>query len=257
MKTIELHYEGKVAVVTGAASGMGLLASRELAAAGAKVVLCDIDEEALARAYALIAADSAVSGTGGAAAPCRCDVRSWEDAQGAAALALDRFGRIDLLFCFAGGNEARVCESRVPFHEQPREVIDWGLDVNLRGPVYLSRACLPAMVAQNGGVICLLGSVTGFEADGCGSMYGTAKSGLFNFVKSLALDGARHGVRAFCVSPGPVLTRPGMANLKTLLGRAAAPSEVVDFILYLASEKGAFVTGTNHVVDGGRLCIPR
>ena len=255
MKTIELHYEGKVAIVTGAASGMGLLCSRELALAGARVVMCDINGDALARESAAISAEAAAAG--GDAVPCVCDVRRWKDAEKAAAFALRRFGRIDLLFCFAGGNEARVCESRVPFHEQPREVIDWGLDVNLRGPVYMSRACLPSMVAQNGGVICLLGSVTGFEADGRGSMYGTAKSGLFNFVKSLALDGASHGVRAFCVSPGPVLTRPGMASLKTLLGRAAAPSEVVDFILYLASEKCAFVTGTNHVIDGGRLCIPR
>lgn len=257
MKTIELHFEGKVAVVTGAASGMGLLASRELAAAGAKVVLCDVNEEALARAGAEIAADPAVAAAGGASAPCRCDVRRWDDAQGAAAAALGRFGRIDLLFCFAGGNEARVCNSPLPFHEQPREVIDWGLDVNLRGPVYLARACMPAMVRQGGGVICLLGSVTGFEGDGNGSMYGVAKSGLFNFAKALAKDGAPHGVRSFCVSPGPVLTRPGMANLPTLVGRAADPAEIVDFALYLASDKGAFVDGTNHVIDGGRLCLPR
>ena len=69
--------------------------------------------------------------------------------------------------------------------------------------------------------------------------------------------GAPHGVRAFCVSPGPVLTRPGMANLPTLVGRAADPAEIVDFALYLASDKGAFVDGTNHVIDGGRLSLPR
>ncbi len=255
MKTIDLDYENKVAVLTGAASGMGLLASKELAAAGAKVVMCDVDAEALEREASALAADPAVARAGGEAAPCRCDVRRWEDAQAAAALALDRFGRLDLLFSFAGGNEARVCKSPVPFYEQPREVIDWGLDVNLRGPVYMARACMPAMVEQKSGVICLLGSVTGFEGDGNGSMYGTAKSGLFNFAKGLAKAGAPHGVRAFCVSPGPVLTRPGMANIKTLLGRAADPSEIVDFLLYLASGKGAFVTGSNHVVDGGRLCL--
>jgi len=255
MKTIDLDYENKVAVLTGAASGMGLLASKELAAAGAKVVMCDVDAEALEREASALAADPAVARAGGEAAPCRCDVRRWEDAQTAAALALDRFGRLDLLFSFAGGNEARVCKSPVPFYEQPREVIDWGLDVNLRGPVYMARACMPAMVEQKSGVICLLGSVTGFEGDGNGSMYGTAKSGLFNFAKGLAKAGAPHGVRAFCVSPGPVLTRPGMANIKTLLGRAADPSEIVDFLLYLASGKGAFVTGSNHVVDGGRLCL--
>ena len=176
MKTIELDYENKVAVVTGAASGMGLLASRELAAAGAKVVMCDVNAEALEREASALSAAPAATAAGGAAVPRLCDVRRWEDAQAAAALALDRFGRLDLLF---------------------------------------------------------------------------------NFAKGLAKAGAPHGVRAFCVSPGPVLTRPGMANMKTLLGRAADPSEVVDFILYLASGKGAFVTGTNHVIDGGRLCVPR
>ena len=257
MKTIELDYEHKVAVVTGAASGMGLLASKELAAAGAKVVMCDVNAEALEREAAALAVDPAIAEAGGAAVIRLCDVRCWEDAQAAASLALDRFGRLDFLFSFAGGNEARVCQSPLPFYEQPREVIDWGLDVNLRGPIYMARACMPAMVEQKSGVICLLGSVTGFDGDGNGSMYGTAKSGLFNFAKGLAKAGAPHGVRAFCVSPGPVLTRPGMANMKTLLGRAADPSEVVDFILYLASEKGAFVTGTNHVIDGGRLCVAR
>ncbi|MBR0067168.1 MAG: SDR family oxidoreductase [Kiritimatiellae bacterium] len=254
---IELHYEEKVAVVTGAASGMGLLTARKLAAAGAEVVACDIDEAALSRECAAMAEDPSLAAAGGVIVPCRCDVRSWEDAQSAAALAIDRFGRIDLLFCFAGGNEARCRDSHVPFYEQPREVIDWGIDVNLRGPVYMARACMPAMVRQGGGVICLLGSVTGFEGDGNGAMYGTAKSGLFNFAKGLAKAGAPHGVRAFCVSPGPVLTRPGMAAMKTLAGRAADPAEVVDFALYLASERGAFVNGTNHVIDGGRLCIPR
>ena len=256
MESFKAGFAGKAAVITGAASGMGLLAARDLAACGADVVMCDVDEEALAREAAAVADAPETRAAGGAAVSCPCDVRRWEDAQNAAALALERFGRLDLLFCFAGGNEARVCNSHVPFHEQPREVIDWGLDVNLRGPIYMARACLPAMIARKGGVVCLLGSVTGFEADGSGAMYGTAKSGLFNFTKALAKDGAPHGVRAFCVSPGPVLTRPGMAGMKSLVGRAADPSEVVDFILYLASSKGAFITGSNHLIDGGRLCLP-
>ena len=74
-------------------------------------------------------------------------------------------------------------------------------------------------------------------------------------MKGLAQAGAKHGVRAVCVTPGPVMTRPGMAGMKTLMGRAAEPIELVDFILFLASENGRSITGSNHVVDCGRLAM--
>ena len=75
---------------------------------------------------------------------------------------------------------------------------------------------------------------------------------MYGLTKSLALYGAKYGVRVCCVSPGPVLTRAAMSNMKTLLGRAADPQEIVDLILYLASDKAAFITGTNYLIDGGR-----
>ena len=242
-------FKSRTAVVTGAGSGMGFLASQELAKAGANVVMCDINAEAVEGCAKEIRA------SGGEATAVVTDVRKFDDAARAAKTAVSTYGAIDLLLCLAGGNEARCCNSPKPFYEQPLEVIDWGLDVNLKGPVYFARACMPQMVKQGRGVILLTGSVTGFQGDGNGSMYGTAKSGLFNFVKGLAKAGAPHGVRAVCVSPGPVLTRPGMAAMKTLLGRAAEPIEIVDFMLYLCSDKAAFITGTNHVIDGGRLSL--
>jgi NAD(P)-dependent dehydrogenase (short-subunit alcohol dehydrogenase family) len=242
-------FKSRTAVVTGAGSGMGLLASQELAKAGANVVMCDINAEAVEGCAKEIRA------LGGEATAVVTDVRQFDDAARAAETAVSTYGAIDLLLCLAGGNEARCCNSPKPFYEQPLEVIDWGLDVNLKGPVYFARACMPQMVKQGRGVILLTGSVTGLQGAGCGSMYGTAKSGLFNFVKGLAKAGAPHGVRAVCVSPGPVLTRPGMAAMKTLLGRAAEPIEIVDFMLYLCSDKAAFITGTNHVIDGGRLSL--
>jgi len=245
------QYEGKTAVITGAASGMGLCASRTLAAQGATVVMCDVNAEALATCAAEINAAGA-----GKALACVADVRQFADAEKAAALAVAETGRIDLLVTFAGGYEPRMCGTLgTPFYEQPLEVLDWGIDVNLKGPIYFARACMPAMVKAKRGVICCLGSVTGFEGDGFGAMYGTAKSGLFNFVKGLAQAGAPHGVRAFCVTPGPVMTRPGMANMKTLQGHAAEPQELVDFILFLASDACRCVTGTNHVMDCGRLSM--
>lgn len=244
-------FAGKVAVLTGAASGMGLRTAERLAAAGARVVMCDID------AAALDARAAAIRTAGGTVETCVADVRKYADAARAADLAVSRFGGIDLLIPFAGGNEARICGTKgIPFYEQPVETIDWGIDVNLRGPVYFARACLPHMVAAKKGVICLIGSVMGVEADAIGAMYGAAKSGLFNFVKSLALAGGPHGVRAVCVSPGPVLTRPGMATMATVRGTAAQPDELVNVILYLCSDSASFVTGTNVLVDGGHLCIP-
>lgn len=246
------YYAGKTAVITGAASGMGLLTAQTLAAAGGNVVLCDFDAAGVAKATEAINAAGA-----GKAYAVVADVRNFADAERAAALAMEKTGRIDLLVNYAGGNEARCRRSFVPFYEQPIDVIDWGLDVNLKGTVYFSRACMPYMVKAKSGVIVCMGSVTGFEGDGNGAMYGTSKSGLFNFTVGLAKAGAPHGVRAFCVAPGPVLTRPAMAKMQTALGRAIEPREIVDFILYLASDKCPSVTGSTHLVDAGRLCVDR
>lgn len=244
----KLDFRGKVAVVTGAASGMGLKTSEELAARGASVVMCDVNAEALSRAAADLVA------RGGRAVACPGDVRRFADAERAAAEAA-RLGGCDILVTCAGGNEARMCQSRVPFYEQPVDVLDWGLDVNLKGPVYFARACMPQMVAKRAGVIVCLGSVTAFEGDGVGAMYGTAKNGLVSFVKSLALAGGPFGVRAVCVTPGPVLTRAAMSGMPTALGRAGEPHELVDVILFMCSDNASFITGSNHVVDGGRLCM--
>ena len=249
MKPIE--FKDKTAVITGAGSGMGLCASRELVRTGARVVMCDINAEALAKAVAEVNAQGI-----GKAYCCVADVRKYADAEQAAALAMEKTGRIDIVIPFAGGYEPRMCNSPVPFFEQPVEVLDWGIDVNLKGAIYFARACMPAMVkGGKGGVICCLGSTSGFEGDAKGAMYGTAKSGLFTFVKGLALAGAPYGIRAFCVTPGPVMTRPGMAGMKTLLNTQAETQELVDYILYLCSENGRCVTGSNHVMDCGRLTM--
>ena len=242
-----MQFENKVAMITGAASGMGLLSAQKLAEEGAKVVLTDVNADAVA-----VAAD-AIRGNGGDAIGIPVDVRDYGQVEAAATAALEKFGRIDLLLNCAGGAEGRMLKCGLPFHEMPIEVIDWGLDVNLKGVVYCCRAVLGTMIQQKSGVIINLGSVTGIQGDGYGAVnYSAAKSGIIGLTKSIALCGAPHGVRCCCVSPGPVLTRPGMANMKTRLGRAAEPIEIVDLILYLCSDKAAFITGTNYLIDGGR-----
>ena len=139
-----------------------------------------------------------------------------------------------------------------------KESIQYFLDVNLKGPFYFAHAVMKQMVKQKSGVIINIGSVTGEEGSGMGMAYPTAKSGImYGLTRSLAIYGASHNIRAVCVTPGPVLTRPGMADMHTLLGRAADPQEVVNVIMFLASDKASFITGSNHVVDGGRLILPK
>ena len=114
------------------------------------------------------------------------------------------------------------------------------------------------MKKQNTGLIINIGSITGVEGSPSGMDYPTAKSALmFGLTKSLAQCGAPYGVRAVCVSPGPVLTRPAMASMKTMLGRAADPQEIIDLCLFLASEKGQFINGENIMIDGGRNAMKR
>jgi NAD(P)-dependent dehydrogenase (short-subunit alcohol dehydrogenase family) len=243
-----MSFNDRVAILSGAASGMGLLSAQQLAAAGATVVLTDVNREGVEAAAENIRAD------GGKATGVEVDVRDYAQVQNAADIAIGQFGRIDMLLNFAGGAEGRVLNCPAPFHEMPIEVIDWGLDVNLRGVVYFSRAVLGTMIEQNSGVIITLGSVTGVEGSANGVCYSAAKSGMIGLTKALALCGAPHNVRVCCVSPGPVLTRPAMARMATRLGRAAEPREVVDLILYLCSDKAAFITGSNYLIDGGRTC---
>lgn len=243
-----MEFKDKVAIISGAASGMGLLSAQMLADSGAKVVMTDVNLESVS------AAANEICQKGGAAIGVQVDVRDYAQVENAANIALEKYGSIDILLNYAGGAETRVLQCHKPFYEQPVEVIDWGLDVNQKGTVYFCHAVMGAMVKQKSGVIITLGSVSGMEGSSGAVCYSTAKSGMLGLTKSLALAGAPHNVRACCVSPGPVLTRPGMANMKTRLGRAAEPREVVDFILYLCSDKAAFITGSNHMIDGGRTC---
>ncbi len=243
-----MSFRGKVAIITGAASGLGMLTAQNFAADGAKVLLTDVNNDAVEAAAEVIRA------SGGEACAIAVDVRCFEQTVAAAELAIAEYGRIDFLINCAGGAETRVCKCAKPFHELPVEVIDWGLDVNLKGVVYFCRAVLGTMIGQKSGVIINLGSVTGVEGSSGAVNYSAAKSGIIGLTKSLALCGAEHGVRACCVSPGPVLTREAMAKMPTRLGRAAQPQEIVDLILYLCSDKAAFITGTNYLIDGGRSC---
>ena len=173
----------------------------------------------------------------------KCDVRNYESVTAARDKAVEAFGSIDVLVNLAGGAELRVLKQTVTtFHEVPIEVYDWGLDVNLKGQFYFCHSVMAQMAKQKSGVIINIGSITGEEGCSANVAYSTSKSAAMNgLTKSVAL-----------AAPGPVLTRAAMANMKTLMGRAAEPQEMVDLMMYLASDKASFITGINILADGGR-----
>lgn len=252
-----MNFQGKTAISTGAASGMGLLFAQNFAALGGNVVMCDVNEMVLNEKVEEINAKGQ-----GKAIGIVCDVRDYKQVCAARDKAVETFGAIDVMANFAGGTAVRmqkVDRSLYPeFPDVPIDVYDWGIDVNLKGPFYFAHAVLKQMRAQKSGLIVNIGSITGAEGDGYGMDYPTSKAGLmYGLTKSIAQYGAPYNVRCVCVSPGPVLTREAMANMKTLLGRAAEPQEIVDLILFIASEKGQFINGENIMIDGGRNAMGR
>ena len=247
-----MEFTGRTAMITGGASGMGLLSGKKLAEQGANVALLDVNEEALA------AAEAEITAAGGKALALKVDIRKYAEVEAAEKKIVETFGSVDILINAAGGMSGRCCGNCTSFEKLPIEVIDWGLDVNLRGAIYCCRAVLAGMMERKRGVIINFGSVTGEEGGGGPSLdYSAEKSAMKGMTKSLAILGAPHNVRACCVIPGPVLTRPGMAKMKTLLGRAAEPQEIIDLCLFIASEKGQFINGENIMIGGGRNAMGR
>ncbi len=240
-------FTGKTALITGGASGMGLLCGQKLAAEGANVVLVDINGRTVE------AAARQINEAGGTAIGLTADARDYAQVTAAVQAAINAFCRVDYLVNCAGGAEIRMLQKEgIEFKDMPVEVYDWSIDVNLKGTLYFDHAVMKYMAAQNSGVIINIGSISGIAGDPGNVGYATAKSAVMDgLTQSLAHYGAKYNVRVCCVTPGPVLTRPGMAKLPTLLGRAAQPVEVVDLILYLLSDKAAFITGSNHIIDGG------
>ena len=247
-----MEFKGQVAISTGAASGMGLLFAENFAALGGDVIMCDVNVEVLNEKVTAINEKGA-----GRAVGVLCDVRDYNQVCAARDRAVEEFGRIDVMANFAGGNALRMLKvdnvAYPEFPDVPIDVFDWGIDVNLKGPFYFAHAVLKQMREQKSGLIINIGSITGAEGSPKGMDYATSKAGLmYGLTKSIAQFGANYGIRAVCVSPGPVLTRPNMANMKTLLGRAAEPQEIIDLCLFIASEKGQFINGENIMIDGGR-----
>jgi len=239
------RFENKVAVITGAASGIGAATARLLAREGAHVVLADLNDNG----GASIAAD-----LGATAMAIKCDVSSAADIEALIKAAVDHHGHIDILF-----NNAGIGSFGTSVEIQPAE---WErvIAVDLHSVYYACHFAIPHM--PRGSAIVNTASISGLGGDYRFAAYNAAKGAVINYTRALAVDHARDGIRVNALCPGLVDTPitagaqqlPGLKEeweSRIPLGRAAQPEEMASVVAFLASEDASYVTGTIMVADGG------
>jgi NAD(P)-dependent dehydrogenase (short-subunit alcohol dehydrogenase family) len=248
----------RVAVVTGAASGLGREIAQLLAREGACVVLGDIEPDGLERTAATITA------AGGTTVAVAGDLTEEAPAQRLIDACVDRFGRVEILVNVVGGSRnAKIWEMRA-------EDWDFVLRLNLRSTFLCTRAAVPHMIRQkHGRIVCMSSGAregtpwTAYYQGG--SAYSAAKAGVHGFVRDVALELAEHRINVNAVAPGPIDTErfgPGLKRLNetveyspnhmTPLRRLGEPIEVAHAVLFLASDEASYVTGHTLAVTGGR-----
>lgn len=250
--------DGKVAIITGAGSGLGRAMAQRFVAEGASVLAADINEAGARETVAALEEDGAARAVAG-----RMDVSNEQDCADAVADAVARWGRLDVMVANAG------IGMPLPIAELPREAWDAVLAVNLTGVFLCAKHAFRAMSQTGGGSIITMASIAGLHgAPGLGA-YGPAKAGVVQLTQTLALEGARHNIRANALCPiwtqtpmvdafvtlaGPspdVMRARLVADIP--LGRMGAPEDVAAAAVYFASDEAAFITGLAFPVDGGHM----
>jgi len=249
-----MRVDKKVAIVTGAGSGIGEASAIRLAEEGATVICADINGAA---------AESVAQGivaSGGKATAAAIDISDDKQCDAVVASAIKDFGTVDILVNNAGVNLPGV------FHEVTNETIDRTLSVNIKGAMYLTRAVLPAMLKQGSGSIVNMSSVNGLVSEPFLSVYSASKGAIVMFTRGIALDYAKTGVRCNAICPGWVDTPINHAHAKMLggldhvyktidsfqpIGRPGTPREIANLVLFLASDESSFMTGSIVSADGG------
>ena len=231
----------KVAMITGAASGIGHATAKRFRDEGYIPVIIDINLEN---------AEKIAAELGGMAV--KTDVTKYEECVAAAEAVMAAYGRIDILVNCAGGASGRMLNMPGCMHEVPISRLEWGIALNLMGPLYMTHAVINHMIDARFGRIIYLGSAAGVVGAVGGVDYSASKGGLESLTKSLAMEVGKYGINVCIVSPGPIMTRPGNAAGNSFLGRPGEPEEVANVINFLCSEEASFVTGHNYIVDGGR-----
>lgn len=247
-RMIPNRFDGKVAVVTGAASGIGRAVTRRWVAEGGRVAAGDVNVDGLAELQ---------SDLGDGVATMPCDVTNEGQVEGLVSLAVQRLGRLDAAFCVAGASRGAL------IMDMTEEDWDFTVDLCLKGVFFGTKHAARAMVAAGThGAIVNIASLNSRVPMFFGSAYSAAKAGVASLGQSAALEFAEHGIRVNTVSPGLTDT-PLVAPLTGLdsvrnaymdripMKRAATPDDIAATCLYLASDDAGYVTGVNLFVDGG------
>lgn len=251
-----LSLEGKVAIVTGAASGIGRGVALRLAEFGAAVAVLDINESA-GRAVS-----DQIKSKGGKACFRNCDVTTAAECGAAVAQVIERLQHIDIL-CHCAGIAIRK-----DVVELTEDEWDRALDITLKSVYLLSHEVVPHLVRNGGGTIINIGSGWSLKGGARAAAYCAAKSGVVNLTRAMAIDHGRHNIRVNCVCPGDVETPMLLSECQQLgqdraaflreaanrpLGRVGTPDDVANAVLFLASPMASWITGAALVVDGGGL----
>lgn len=239
---------GKIALITGGTSGIGLAAAQELAAQGAQVYITGRRQQEL---------DAAVATLGSTAVGVRADASSLTELDAVYALIAKQSGRLDILFANAGGGDM------MPLGAITEEHFDRIFATNVRGVLFTVQKALPLLV--DGATVILTGSTVSIKGTENFSVYSASKAAVRNFARSWSLDLKNRGIRVNVVSPGPVRTN-GLGGLvpeehrqglfdslaaQVPLGRLGEPEEIAKVVAFLASDAASFVNGIELFVDGG------
>jgi 3-oxoacyl-[acyl-carrier protein] reductase len=270
---IEIDLSGRVALVTGGSRGLGRADALTLARAGADVVIADIqvesettDEEAerygplaqVARAQGLVYTEATaqeIQEMGRRAAAVKCDVTDRAQVDATVARAVDEFGSVDILI-----NNAGTLDHVAQIGDQSPDLWERDLRVNLTGAFNCSQAVWPHMKERGWGRIVNMASVAGTLGGFGQASYSTTKAGLLGLTKSLALEGARHGINVNAIVPGIIGTEvfsfgdPEMNERmikRTALRRVGEPQDIANAIAFLCSDLAAYITGVGLNVSGG------